>query len=81
MNPNDNSGAGRCHDRQVPFDLMVTDVVMPGMSGIEPGARMRAERPDLAVLCMSGYTASTMPRTIVAADAWSSLLEKPFSPG
>jgi CheY-like chemotaxis protein len=37
-------------------DLIVTDVVMPGMSGPHLVERLRADRPDLAAIFMSGYT-------------------------
>jgi two-component system cell cycle sensor histidine kinase/response regulator CckA len=36
-------------------DLLVTDVIMPGVSGIELSRRMRAIYPNLAVLLVSGY--------------------------
>ena len=38
------------------FDLLFTDVVMPGMSGIELANRVREEFPDLPILLASGYS-------------------------
>jgi signal transduction histidine kinase len=61
-----------------PLDLLLTDVVMPGLGGPELVRRLRAVRPDLQVLYMSGYNDSR----IISGDAeWSEveLLVKPFT--
>jgi PAS domain S-box-containing protein len=62
-----------------PIDLLITDLVMPKMSGHELASRLEAGRPSLKVLCVSGYTETSLvgdskpgPRT--------HFLSKPFTP-
>jgi two-component system cell cycle sensor histidine kinase/response regulator CckA len=57
------------------IDLLVTDANMPGMNGIDLARRLRAERPDLHVMVMSGYTSESLN-----IDGHISLLAKPFTP-
>jgi PAS domain S-box-containing protein len=65
--------------RQQPLDLAITDVVMPGQSGFEVATALRAIRPSLKILFMSGYTAGALEsHGRLAADEL--LLEKPFTP-
>lgn len=45
----------RLVDRGLRFDLLVTDHLMPGMTGTELAHELRARRPDLPVLVVSGY--------------------------
>jgi two-component system, cell cycle sensor histidine kinase and response regulator CckA len=59
-------------------DLLLTDVVMPGMSGKELSDRLRESIPGLPVLFMSGYTDNVMDRYGLDA-AGDSLLHKPFN--
>jgi CheY-like chemotaxis protein len=60
--------------------LLVTDVVMPGLSGPNLAARLLQEYPNLRVLYMSGYTDDA---TAVHGAFWGGipLLQKPFTPG
>jgi two-component system, cell cycle sensor histidine kinase and response regulator CckA len=60
-----------------PVDLLITDVVMPEMSGKELIERLHALQPELPVLFMSGYDRSTLAsrRQSVAAEHF---LQKPF---
>jgi two-component system cell cycle sensor histidine kinase/response regulator CckA len=39
-----------------PIGLLLTDILMPGMSGVELADRLERERPDVRVLFMTGYT-------------------------
>ena len=60
-----------------PIDLLLTDVVMPRMSGVELSDQLRASRPDVRVLYMSGYMDNAMVLTDIS-DLGTKLLPKPF---
>jgi len=58
--------------------LLLTDVVMPGMTGLRLAKRLRARRPDLKVVYMSGYPPHVLEeRAALEPDA--AFLAKPFS--
>jgi hypothetical protein len=59
-------------------DLLLTDVVMPGMSGKALSDELRARQPGLRVLFMSGYTDNVMDRYGLDA-AGDLLVHKPFN--
>jgi CheY-like chemotaxis protein len=61
-----------------PFDLLLTDVVMPGTNGVALAAAARAMRPDLRVLFMSGYTDDALLKHEGLQPG--ALLHKPFTP-
>jgi two-component system cell cycle sensor histidine kinase/response regulator CckA len=68
-----------CERHQGPIHLMVTDVVMPQMSGRELADRLTPLRPEMQVLYMSGYTDDAMVHHGVA-DLSVPFLQKPFKP-
>jgi two-component system cell cycle sensor histidine kinase/response regulator CckA len=61
-----------------PIHLMLTDIVMPGMSGGELARRLRAQRPATRVLYMSGYADDAIFRNALPGKE-TAFLEKPFT--
>ncbi|MDH3687290.1 MAG: response regulator, partial [Myxococcales bacterium] len=61
------------------IDLLVTDVIMPGMSGPELAARLRRDAEDLPVLLVTGYAPEEVVPSGVAGTE-TGLLQKPFTP-
>jgi two-component system, cell cycle sensor histidine kinase and response regulator CckA len=61
------------------FDLVITDMVMPGMGGRDLGRKLREMWPDMPVLYMSGYTEDAAIRQ-GGLEEGAILVRKPFSP-
>jgi nitrogen-specific signal transduction histidine kinase len=62
----------------VHIDLLLTDVVMPGMSGPKLAGEIARSRPDIIVLYMSGYVGNALSEH--GLDDRAPLLHKPFTP-
>ena len=67
-----------CRRHEGPIHLLLTDVVMPQISGPELAARLKKIRPDVPVLYMSGYPASMIMQGDLL-DGTVRLLAKPFT--
>lgn len=63
---------------QSTIDLMLTDVIMPGVSGPQLAEGVSKVRPDMKLLYISGYTADLIARHGVL-EPQIELLEKPFT--
>jgi CheY-like chemotaxis protein len=68
-----------CSEHKGPIDLVLSDVVMPQMSGPELAQRLRLARPGLRFLFMSGYTDDSITRHGIVAEGVA-FIHKPFLP-
>ena len=76
---NGEEGLRICEEFEEPIHLLVTDVVMPGMSGRELAERLAFVRPQARILYMSGFTDDAIVRHGVLDDGVF-FIQKPFSP-
>jgi len=67
-----------CSRRQGGIHLLLTDVVMPGMNGVELSKRLTPMRPEMKVLYMSGYTADAIVHQGIL-DPGIAFIHKPFT--
>lgn len=65
-------------DGETAIDLLLTDVVMPGMNGAELARRLRELRPELVALFMTGYAESEVLR-LATAGSPQKHIQKPFT--
>jgi len=59
------------------FDLVITDLRMPGMSGVEAVASLKRLHPDLAVIVVSGYVSDESDLRC-RAEGVATIIRKPF---
>lgn len=64
--------------RGVDFDVVISDVQMPTMSGIELLARLRVEQPALPVVILSGHYRAVAGQCLAELGAFA-VMKKPFS--
>jgi CheY-like chemotaxis protein len=62
-----------------PIDLLLTDIVMPGLTGAELARRLGPRRPRMKVLYMSAFTLVDIQNQRIHLDPGVPILAKPFS--
>ncbi len=67
-----------CEKNGESIDLLLTDVVMPGLSGKELSDRIKVIRPDIKILFMSGYTSNVIVHHGIL-EAGVHFIQKPFA--
>ena len=68
----------RAAELDSPIDVLVTDVAMPRMDGIELANRLRLDKPDMQVVFMSGHALESI--NVPMGSERDSFIQKPFSP-
>jgi signal transduction histidine kinase/CheY-like chemotaxis protein len=77
--PNGEAGFQAAQSYAGRIDLMVSDLVMPGLSGVELAKRLALLRPETRVLYMSGYAEHNLTASVLR-DPAVGYLQKPFTP-
>jgi PAS domain S-box-containing protein len=63
-----------------PIDVLVTDVIMPQIRGLELAKRVTELRPDICVIFMSGYSEDALLDNRLLSEGTTTLIQKPFDP-
>jgi len=74
----DGKEALRLFEEKGPFEILITDLVMPGLDGLSLIRKVKAKEPDTMVLAMTGYARNYGYVDVVAAGA-DDLIQKPFA--
>ena len=77
--PNGEAALRVSREHAGPIHLMLTDLIMPGMSGRDLEERLQPLRPEMRVIYMSGYTDDTIFHHGVLNEG-TEFIQKPFSP-
>ena len=64
--------------QRTPFDIMITDIVMPGMNGLELTGKAKGIRPNMAVIITTGFVDNFSYDKAIEAGA-SDFIKKPFT--
>ena len=75
----ENAQAGLTKVVQRHFDIILLDLLMPGMSGLEALCRIRAQHPDTVVIVITGYATINHAVDAMKSGAFD-FISKPFSP-
>jgi DNA-binding NtrC family response regulator len=67
------------HRFEGPIDLLVSDVIMPGMNGMALARAMTLQRRSMRILLMSGYTDDALTQGAIVEEGIA-YLQKPFTP-
>jgi DNA-binding NtrC family response regulator len=65
-------------DNSIRIDVLLTDIIMPGMNGADLARRIRLSRPNLVTLFMTGYAESEAVR-LAALEFRHQYIQKPFT--
>ncbi len=79
VSPNGEEALKRFKENNMQVDLLITDVIMPGIGGKKLVDLLRKERPDLKVLFMSGYSEDQISRKGIL-NGTIDFIQKPFAP-